>query len=174
MAPSGDSGLKMPSMGTYYDYGMQLGSGTWDFRPSLTYTGHRDRWAWGAQINAITRLQSHNPQGYVLGDTFQATGWGSYDVTRWLAASLRGIYTAQGKIDGRYNGPASYSATFDYPANYGGHYWDLGMGATAVVPEGFFKGNQIAVEWQQPLMDDVHGYQLERTGTLWATWMLAF
>jgi hypothetical protein len=173
-APSGDAGLKMPGSGLFFDYGMQLGSGTWDFRPSLTYTGHEKRWAWGAQVSAIKRLESRNAYGYVLGDMFQSTAWGSYNLLDWLAGSLRAAYTLQGKIDGRFNGPASDSATMDQPFNYGGHYWDLGVGLNAVVPEGTFQGNQFAVEWLQPVMTNVHGYQLDRDGMLSATWSLAF
>lgn len=173
-APSGDSGLKMPSVGLYYDYGMQLGSGTWDFRPSLTYTGHEERWSWGAQLSGVKRLGDRNAQGYILGDIFQSTAWGSYRVLDWLAASVRGIYTVQGKIEGQYKNAASYSGTMDFPTNYGGHYWDVGIGLNAVVPEGSFQGHQFAVEWLQPAMDSVHGYQLERAGTLAATWSVMF
>jgi hypothetical protein len=173
-APSGDAGLKMPTSGIFNDYGMQLGSGTWDFRPSLTYTGQMDRWSWGVQLSGIKRLESRNEFGYALGDVFQSTAWGSYNVLDWLSASVRGVYTAQGKINGRYNGPASFSGTMDLPANYGGHYWDVGFGLNAAVPSGTFQGNQFGVEWLQPVMDDVHGYQLERTGSLSATWSLAF
>ena len=35
--------------GGFNDYGMQLGSGTWDFKPSLTYTGQWDQFSWGAR-----------------------------------------------------------------------------------------------------------------------------
>lgn len=173
-APSGDAGLKTPSSKIFYDYGMQLGSGTWDFRPSLTYTGQLDRWSWGAQLSGIKRLEDHNTHGYALGDVFQSTAWGSYNVLDWLSASVRGVYTAQGKINGQFNGPASFSGTMDFPANYGGHYWDVGLGLNAAVPSGTFQGNQFGIEWLQPVMDDVHGYQLERTGSLSATWSLAF
>lgn len=173
-APSGNAGLKMPSSQTFYDYGMQLGSGTWDFRPSLTYTGQDGAWYWGGQLNAIARLESRNEFGYALGDMFQSSLWSGYNLLDWLSASLRGVYTAQGAIQGQYNGPHSETATFDIPANYGGHYWDLGFGLAAMVPEGTFQGNQFAVEWLQPLEDDAHGYQLQRTGSLSATWHLMF
>jgi hypothetical protein len=173
-APSGDAGLKVPSTGEFYDYGMQLGSGVWDFRPSLTYTGHQDAWSWGAQVNATVRLGTRNEFGYTPGDLFQTTAWGGYSFLDWLSGSLRGVYTAQGDVNGYYNGPHSLSATFDIPSNFGGHYWDLGFGLAAAVPDGAFKGNQVAVEWLQPLFDDPHGYQLTRTGMLSATWSLAF
>ncbi|MGZ8243252.1 DUF3570 domain-containing protein [Methylomagnum sp.] len=174
MAPSGDAGLKMPTSQTFYDYGMQLGSGTWDFRPSLTYTGHADDWSWGAQVSGVKRLETHNAYGYALGDMFQSTAWGGYNVLDWLSASVRGVYTAQGKVDGQYKASASYSGTMDFPANYGGHYWDVGFGLNATVAEGAFQGNQLGVEWLQPVLDDVHGYQVERKGSLYATWSLMF
>ena len=173
-APTGKSGLKAPSNGISYDFGMQLGSGTWDFNPSLTYTGHLDEWSWGAQLSAVKRLENRNAHGYVLGDVFQTTAWGSYQFLDWLSASVRGIYTAQGKIEGRYKGVASYSGTMDFPTNYGGHYWDVGFGLNAEVTGGGFQGNRFAVEWLQPAMDSVHGYQLERKGSLYASWSLSF
>ena len=90
--------------GGFMDYGMQLGSGTWDFKPSLTYTGHIDNWSWGAQANGTVRMEDQNKSGYALGDLFQATAWGSYNLTNWLTASVRGVYTAQGRIKGQFTG----------------------------------------------------------------------
>jgi hypothetical protein len=172
-APTGDVDLKLQG-GLFNDYGMQLGSGTWDFRPSLTYTGQLDRWAWGGQLSGTKRLEDRNDSGYALGDMFQSTAWGSYNVLDWLSASVRGVYTVQGAINGQFNGPASFSGTMDFPANYGGHYWDVGFGLNAEVTGGAFAGNRFGIEWLQPVEDNVHGYQLERKGTLSATWMLAF
>ncbi len=86
------------------DYGMQLGSGTWDFKPSLTYTGQWQQFSWGAQTSGTVRMENRNQSGYALGDLFQTTAWGSYNFTNWLAGSLRGLYTAQGAIKGQYNG----------------------------------------------------------------------
>lgn len=156
------------------DYGMQLGSGTWDFRPSLTYTGHTGDWSWGAQISGIKRLESRNESGYALGDLIQTTAWGSYSFTNWLSTSVRGIYTEQGKIRGAFNRPSAENATVDNPANYGGTFWDIGFGLNLSVPNGAFAGHSFSVEWQQPIADKFNGYQLEREGTLAATWNYAF
>jgi hypothetical protein len=110
-APVGDVDIKIRRThaqdGGYMDYGMQLGSGTWDFKPSLTYTGHIDGWSWGAQANGILRMESKNKSGYRLGDMFQATAWGGYNLTYWLTASVRGVYTLQGSISGQFNGSSS-------------------------------------------------------------------
>lgn len=160
--------------GGFNDYGMQLGSGTWDFKPSLTYTGQWDQFSWGAQTSGTVRMEDQNESGYALGDLFQATAWGNYNLTHWLTASLRGVYTLQGSIKGQYNDLINQFGPMDYPSNYGGKYWDIGFGLSAVVPSGDLAGNRVSVEWLQPLEDNVNGYQLERNGSLAATWSLAF
>ena len=75
-APTGSVDKQMD--GVFTHYGMQPGSGTWDFVPSITYTGRADRMTWGAQLLGIVRLEDENESGYRLGDVFQATAWGSY------------------------------------------------------------------------------------------------
>ncbi|CAB5033702.1 MAG: DUF3570 domain-containing protein [Actinobacteria bacterium] len=177
-APTGEFGIQLNSnhgiTGGYTDYGMQLGSGTWDFKPSLTYTGQFHEWTWGAQSNGTVRMQNQNDSGYALGDLYQTTAWGSYSVTNWLSGSLRGLYTTQGGIKGQYSGLINQYGPTDYPTNYGGKYWDIGFGMSAMVPSGDFAGNRVSVEWLQPLQDNVNGYQLERVGTLAASWGFSF
>ena len=177
-APTGDVDIQLRKNhtidGGFIHYGMQLGSGTWDFKPSLTYTGHIDQFSWGAQANGTVRMESKNKSGYRLGDLFQATAWGSYDLTSWLTASVRGVYTLQGGIEGNFNGLINQFGPMDYPQNYGGKYWDVGFGLSAVVPSGALAGNRVSVEWLQPVEDNVNGYQLERDGALSATWSMAF
>lgn len=158
----------------FLHYGMQLGSGTWDFLPSLTYTGLWDRWYWGSQLSGIVRMESENSAGYALGDVFKATAWGGYSLLNWLSASVRGIYTLQGAIRGQFEGPVPGSAPVDYPFNYGGHYWDVGFGLNATVTSGALRGNRLSVEWVQPIEDDVNGFQLERVGSLFAKWSYTF
>ncbi|MBK8816345.1 MAG: DUF3570 domain-containing protein [Methylococcaceae bacterium] len=177
--------------GGFIHYGMQLGSGTWDFKPSVTYTGHLNDWSWGAQANGTVRMESQNESGYRLGDMFQATAWGNYAMTNWLTASVRGVYTVQGGIAGQFTGSNSDSdnpfinsdgsftntlkfGPMDYADSYGGKYWDVGFGLSATVPSGSLAGNRISVEYLHPVSDDVNGYQLERDGSLSATWSKAF
>ena len=160
--------------GGFIDYGMQLGSGTWDFKPSLTYTGQWQQFSWGAQSSGTVRMQNQNQSGYALGDLFQTTAWGSYNFNNWLGASVRGLYTSQGAIKGQYNGLINQFGPMDYTANYGGKYWDMGFGLSAMVPSGDLAGNRVSVEWLQPIQDNVNGYQLQRDGSLTATWSVAF
>lgn len=175
-APTGDVGIKLRDTHQvelgYIHYAMQLGSGTWDFKPSITYTDQWDAWSWGAQINGTKRLASHNASGFAFGDLLQTTAWGSYSLLNWLSASVRGIYTLQGELKGAYNGAYTKIGPMDYSSNYGGRFWDVGFGLSAFVPSGDLQGNRLSFEWIQPVSDDVNGYQLEREGALSATWSL--
>ncbi len=160
--------------GGYLHYGMQLGSGTWDFKPSATYTGQSNDWSWGAQTAGTFRMESANPSGYALGDLYQVTAWGGYGITPWLQASVRGVYTVQAAIDGAFNGQINQFGPMDYPGNYGGRYWDVGFGVSALIPSGSLAGNRLSVEWLQPVTDDVNGFQLQREGALSASWSASF
>ncbi len=160
--------------GGFIHYGMQLGSGTWDLKPSLTYTGHIAKFSWGAQANGTVRMEDKNESGYALGDMFQATAWGSYNIAEWLSASVRGMYTLQGGLKGQFNGLINQFGPMDYPVNHGGKYWDVGFGLNAMIHSGDFTGNHFSVEWVQPVEDNVNGYQLDRVGTLNATWGIMF
>ncbi len=177
-APIGDVDIQLRRNhqvdGGFIHYGMQLGSGTWDFKPSLTYTGQADEFSWGAQANGTVRMEDKNESGYALGDMFQATAWGSYNLSNWLTASVRGVYTLQGSIKGKFNGLINQFGPMDYTGSYGGKYWDVGFGLSAAVPSGDLAGNRLSVEWLQPVEDDVNGFQLERDGALSATWSVAF
>jgi len=158
----------------FVHYGMQLGSGTWDLLPSVTWTGQREDWSWGAQLSAVRRLQTENDSGYALGDAFQTTAWAGWAPTRWLGFTLRGVYTAQAALHGEYDGAHDDSGPMDYPSNYGGQFWDLGIGLALTPPGHFLAGNRLSLEWLAPLRDDPKGYQLERRGTLFALWTLDF
>lgn len=177
-APTGDVNIELRRNhqvdGGLIHYGMQLGSGTWDFKPSLTYTGSSGDYAWGAQASGTLRMEARNPSGYALGDQFQATAWGGYQLLPWLTASVRGVYTLQGRVKHQFSGLIEQFGPMDYPNNYGGRYWDIGFGLSAQVLTGSLSGNSLSVEWLQPVEDAVNGYQLERNGALTATWGLAF
>lgn len=155
-------------------YGMQLGSGTLDFKPSLTYTGNYDDWTWGAQLSGTKRLEDNGETGFAFGDIFQTTAWGGYGLTNWLTATLRGVYTIQGAVQGEFNQFIDKLGPMDYPVNYGGRFWDVGFGLNVTVPGTDLAGNMLGVEWLQPVSTDFNGYQLDRDGTLSATWHYAF
>ncbi|SEN37115.1 DUF3570 domain-containing protein [Nitrosomonas marina] len=177
-APTGKTDLQIRRVfrvdGGAIHFGMQLGSGTWDFVPSLTYTGEYNRWNWGAQVSGIKRMENRNESGYRLGDLFQATAWGGFDLTSWLTASVRGLYTLQDRIHGDFNILNARIGPMDFPANYGGQFWNVGFGVNAVIPDGRFAGHHFGFEWLQPVHTDVNGFQLDRKGALTASWSYRF
>ncbi|HAY74608.1 MAG TPA: alpha amylase, partial [Opitutae bacterium] len=75
-------------------YGMQLGSGTWDFNPAITFLGQTDKYSWGAQIGGTFRI-GENDQDYALGDNFCATLWGARTFTDSLSASAKFDFSSQ-------------------------------------------------------------------------------
>lgn len=177
-APTADAGIKLRNThgqeAGFIHYGMQLGSGTWDIKPSITYSAQVAAWSYGAQLSGTSRLGQRNSSGFALGDMLQASAWGHYAFTDWLSSSLRGVYTVQGKNVGKYNDTYHRIGPMDYAGSYGGRYVDVGFGLSVTVPTGDWQGNRFSVEWLQPVDDEVNGYQLERTGTLAATWGIMF
>ncbi len=176
-APTGDVHLKMRRMHQQetglFHFDMQLGSGTFDFIPTLTYTGEAGRWFWGGQLLGTVRL-GENDAGWRRGHVAQVSAWGGYSLTSWLGASVRGVYTFQGKITGDVDGFSLRLGPMDFPQNSGGKFFDLGLGLSATVPSGTFAGNTLRFEWLQPVLDDFYGYQLEREGALTFSWSYAF
>ena len=118
-------------------------------------------------------MQSRNASGYALGNVVQATAWAGFASEQGFSATLRGAYTQQGAIRGQYNGTYYALSPVDYPANYGGRFWDLGFGASYAF-KGALAGNQLSLEWLQPVGDNFNGYQLERRGTFYASWQYGF
>ncbi len=155
-------------------FGMQLGSGTWDFLPSLTYTGVHNNYSWGAQVNATVRMQAQNKSGYRLGNRVETTAWLSYQMLSWLSTSVRGIYSAEEAISGDFNAFNSRIGPIDYPNNYGGQFWDIGLGLSTQMPHGELAGNRLSFEWLQPLHTDFNGAQLQRDGALVVSWRYMF
>ena len=80
-------------------YPMQLGSGTFDFLPGVTYYSRSNNLGWGAQVMGNIRV-GENDEGYSLGDVYQFTAWGSYRLAPWISTAVRISNTNWGEIDG--------------------------------------------------------------------------
>jgi hypothetical protein len=80
-------------------YPMQIGSGTFDLLPGITYSGRTDDWSWGGQFGAIVRL-GENDEDYTLGNAYTASIWGARRWANWLSSSLRVTGDVVENIDG--------------------------------------------------------------------------
>ena len=173
-APTGSVDEKTSGNSTYEHYMMQLGSGTWNAWPSLTYNGFKEDWNWGGQLSGNMALGGPNDSGYSTGTLFQSTAWGGYQIEDWLSGSIRALFISQAQISGKYPEPFQASGPMDMPQSYGGKFLDIGFGLNGHVKSGSFAGNHFGIEWLQPAWNDYNGYQLERKGALWASWSLSF
>ena len=157
--------LRMP-------YPMQLGSGTWDVLPGITYRGSSDHFAWGGQVMGNVRLGT-NSEDYSLGNILQLTGWASYLFTNAVSASARVSFQSQGSIDGQDPQIMAPVQTAN-PDNFGGEIVSAGIGVNLAGQSGFVKNQRLAFEFTKPLYQNLNGVQMKTDMTLTVGWQYAF
>ena len=138
-------------------YAMQLGSGTFDLLPGLTYRGTREKLGWGAQYSGNVRTGKDN--GYRLGNSHKLTAWASYQPVVNLSGSARVQYIKTENINGIDASIALPVQTAD-PNNYGGDVVNFLVGANWV-GSGAFSKTRIAVELGFPISRNLNGPQME-------------
>lgn len=154
-------------------YAMQLGSGTWDALPGITYHGKAGDFTWGAQYRATLRMEDENDEGYRLGDIHEGTAWVAYQWAPWISTSVRVIGKTQDSIhgiDAEISGP-NQTANPDF---YGGETVSLVGGVNFAVQDGLFGGHRVAIEAGAPVYQDLNGPQMETDWTLTVGWQKAF
>jgi len=151
-------------------YDMQLGSGTYDLKPALTYSALSDdsKWNWGAQA-MYTWHTGKNENDWKYGDSLRVTGWlqrALGPLTSWL----RLAYSDTGRIRGedpeikilldprmRVGAPMPDAD----PDNYGGQRLDGLIGVSLL------KGPvSIGIEGGVPLYQNLNGLQMKTTWVL--------
>jgi hypothetical protein len=140
---------------------MQLGSGTYDVQPGLTYLGESGHWAWGAQALTTFRI-GRNDAGYSFGDVFRGTGWFAYGLTEWFAPFLRAEGRVWGNIDGRDPRLSPTVNPESDPNRQGGGRIDMLGGVNLYVPRGALKGLRLVLEGGVPVYENLDGPQLSR------------
>ena len=150
-------------------YPMQLGSGTFDVLPGLTYLGHADALSWGAQALGIVRL-GENDNDYTLGDRISGTLWGAYRWCEWFSNSLRVRAENWGNIDGADPRLDPTLVPTADPDRRGGSRVDLGIGAEIKGQSDWMEEHRLAVEWETPMYQDLDGPQLETDWVFTVGW----
>ena len=140
-------------------YPMQLGSGTFDLLPGITYTGKAGAVGWGAQYSGTIRL-GENDEDYTLGDEHRLTGWMSYLFSPWISVSGRLAAKTMKTIDGQDPRIVAPVQTAD-PNNQGGDRIDFLVGVNLVGQTGLLRGQRIAAEFGVPVHQNLNGPQLE-------------
>jgi len=153
-------------------YMMQIGSGSWDFQPALTYKMRRGKMGLGVQGSATIRLE-RNEHGYSFGDIYEATGWVSYRPAQWVSLSGRAKFRTMGRvsgIDANIMGPVQ-TANPDFQ---GGERIDLIAGANFVSTHGALAGQRLGIELGFPVYQDLNGPQMAGNLMLTLGWQKAF
>lgn len=146
--------------GTFVHYGMQSGSGTWDIEPSVTISGARGGFGWGAQASYRWRTDKENASGFAFGDKAMVTAWASHLIGAKASATARLSWEHEGQILGHYNAAHSHSSPLDRQANYGGNTVLAALGMNLALPFNGAKPPQVGVEMAVPLYQNLNGIQL--------------
>ncbi|MBK1877758.1 hypothetical protein [Pelagicoccus mobilis] len=158
----------------FQPYGMQLGSGTWDAKIGATYSGSKDRYGWGAQALGTVRLESEGDSGFSRADALEASVWGNWLLSAPLSFSARLKYSAEGALDGHYNGPHPHSAPNNFTSNYGGDILEVLVGLNYLFTDGTLKGHRLALEYGKPVYQQLNGVGMNREDTLTLGWQYAW
>ena len=151
---------------TVLEYLMQLGSGTYDPMPGLTYLGDSGRWSWGAQ-NMETLRFGRNNHGYRLGNEARLSTWAAYGLTDWFAPSIRLDGRYWGNITGKDSRLNANPTPEGKPYLRAGDRLDLLFGLNFLIPKGFLKHSRFMIEGGLPVYQNLEGPQLA------TAWMLS-
>lgn len=145
--------------GTRLAYPMQLGSGSFRFKPGITYSAYEEDFSYGAQA-IVDHALNTNDQGYKVGDKYLVNVWGSYLLSEEVSASLRYEYQKKNKISGMDNEINSMMAPGGNPENTSSqkHHMYAGMNYK---PSKFLKGHRVAFEIGIPIKQSSDGPQMK-------------
>jgi hypothetical protein len=152
-----------------FPYPMQLGSGSYDLLPALTWARFLSAEASaGVQWRGVIRT-SDNDEGYTLGDEHRLTGWYSRLLSPHLSWSARLEWLDRGNVDGIDPRIVAPVQTAD-PARQGVRRLDLGLGLNA----SFVGGHRLALEYLVPIDQDLDGPKLKTDDRLTFGYQLSF
>lgn len=149
-------------------YPMRLGTGTFNFRPGLTYKYFADWWTWGAQIQSDLPI-GRNYRGYDVGEEYRFNTWTQYLVNDSLALSLRGEHVTRTSYDGADPEAIDALISTNVETFRGGYWYSLGVGMQASRWGQYFN-----FEIVPTLAQDLDGIQLETDYSVIASWSTSF
>lgn len=156
-----------------FPYMMQMGSGSLDFMPGISYLAMLNNASLSAQIKTVVR-PNNNSLGYRLGDEFTFNIWGAYQWFPWLSNSIRMEGASSKPITGIDLMLVSNLEPGVRTMNYGGKIIKSFVGLNFYVNRGFLDNSRISVEYGIPLYENVNGIQLSQSATLYLGWQVSF
>jgi len=149
---------KLDAAGSRLGLGLQSGTGSWGFTPSVTYSQFLDGWSYGVQANASIWLDD-NEFGERVGDTLGLTSWAAVQVKDAISISTRVAYTDTAATTG-----LMMPSMGDARQTFTGY-----AGINTLV-----KGHRFAIEAGVPLWQDQGLNTLKSEFSLMLGWQKAF
>ncbi len=153
-------------------YPMQLGSGTYDLRPAITWSKLNQGWSWGAQTTATIRLGGDNDRDYRLGNALDVQSWVAWNLSSAISVSSRLQWQSWQNIEGADPAPSvnpMMVPTAD-PERRAGRRTDLHLGVNWLSSG----GHRLALEYGVPVQQNLNGPQLEVDSTATIGYQYAF
>lgn len=165
MIPGGDQLERLP-------YVMQLGSGTIDLKPGVTYNGQFRATYWGAQILGLLHAGA-NSQGYTKGNEYSLTGWVGRKWTRWFGTTFRLAWRQAFNPEGE-DPLMTTKSPLDEASLQAWRRLDSLFGVDFYVTGGSLRGTRLSVEAGLPAYQSLDGPQLRNRWSLTAGIQYAF
>jgi hypothetical protein len=168
-----------PGPDNHLPYTMQLGSGTYDIKPSIHYFGSAGNWTYGADLN-LTLRTGKNDRDYRLGNVYQAGIWTRYALTDWIQPSFRIDGVVWDEISGKdpalpYDSVKDlYPAAVVKPDNFGGTKLLALVGLRLKDPRGRLENTFLEFEAGAPFYQDLNGPQPSEDWRFSASFVLSF
>ena len=152
--------------GERHTYMMQLGTGTYDFLPGITFLKRKNKLSWSAQLAGTLRPFT-NALGYRYGNDLTLNFWTAYQLKSFMSVSLRAEAYEAESIKGR--DPKIYSIIEPdaNPKNYGGQRASTYVGLNFYINKTFLKESKLGIEAGIPIYQNLNGPQLGQQQSLY-------
>ena len=154
-------------------YMMQLGSGTIDFQPGITFVYQKDKLAYSVQAQGTIR-PFVNSVGYRYGNELNTTAWLGYNWWKGFGSTIRVEGNWMSALHGSDKSIYAYNEISANPNNYGGSRVQGNLGLSYQFEEGFIANHRIAVEAGLPIYQHWKGIQNKLNQTWIASWSYSF
>jgi hypothetical protein len=157
---------------TNHPYMMQIGSGTYDLLPAVTYQDSKGDLGWGTQAAFVFRL-GRNSNDYSFGDRYQLSSWLGYQMSPGFRLTSR----LTGKIWDDVSGSDDkllLTSQMANPRSQAGRILEAGVGALYAFQDRVLDGHSVGVEVSFPIAQTVDAGFMEQDWSLNAAWRVAF
>ncbi len=165
-----------PGVSNQLPFTMQLGSGTVDFLPGITYFFSEENSKCGIQLQGTFRL-GRNYRGYTLGDRLIMNVWYQRQVFKWWEPSVKLSAQAWDKITGEdiaRIGTGFYPAPVADPNKFGGEKVNFVIGSKFNFNNKYLKGQSFEIDAAAPIYQSLNGPQPKEQWRFNLAWKMNF